>query len=459
MSLTNEEQFARFRMVRDDVLQKVSPSFCIAKWTQSTIYLFNGQTHSCHHPGTHHIPVESIKRNPSALHNTEHKQQRRLEMLEGSYPTECDYCWRIEKLGNEHLSDRVYKSASSWSLPRLPEVLQQRQAPDFRPSYVEIAFESTCNFKCAYCQPHISSRLWEEIEQHGPYLLQGDDYHSLEYLEKTGKKPIKHDEYNPYTEAFWEIWPSWYEQLHTFRITGGEPLLSKHTWRIFDYVLAHPNPSINIALNTNLSVPDKLIDKLVEYAPKLKASTKTFQVFTSLESVGQQAEYVRFGMDYPVFLANCHKLLGVIDRLDFMTTVNILSASTFPAFLDFITKLRLQYNPAPGTNRVGVMVNYMRFPEFLDIRLLPEYVKGRFAHSIQERITKYSFNDKQPTTEILYLEEVDQLRRLLDYVQSTPDRAEFQIKRLGEYVRELDRRRNTNFVQTFPELIGHLSYV
>jgi hypothetical protein len=214
----------------------------------------------------------------------------------------------------------------------------------------------------------------------------------LEYLEKTGKKPIKHDEYNPYTEAFWEIWPSWYEQLHTFRITGGEPLLSKHTWRIFDYVLAHPNPSINIALNTNLSVPDKLIDKLVEYAPKLKASTKTFQVFTSLESVGQQAEYVRFGMDYPVFLANCHKLLGVIDRLDFMTTVNILSASTFPAFLDFITKLRLQYNPAPGTNRVGVMVNYMRFPEFLDIRLLPEYVKGRFAHSIQERITKYSFN-------------------------------------------------------------------
>jgi uncharacterized Fe-S radical SAM superfamily protein PflX len=157
MSLVNQEHFNRLKLVRDHNLASVSPSFCLAKWTQSTIYLFNGHTHSCHHPGTHKIKVEDIGRKPSGLHNTPEKLERRQEMLDGKFPTECDYCWRIERLGTDHLSDRVYKSAATWSLPRMGEVVASGQGAEFRPSYVEVAFESTCNFKCVYCMPHIAS--------------------------------------------------------------------------------------------------------------------------------------------------------------------------------------------------------------------------------------------------------------------------------------------------------------
>ena len=38
----------------------------------------------------------------------------------------------------------------------------------------------------------------------------------------------KQTEHNPYVEAFWRWWPDLYRDLHTFRITGGEPLLSKN---------------------------------------------------------------------------------------------------------------------------------------------------------------------------------------------------------------------------------------
>ena len=62
---------------------KISSSFCAAKWYNSTVWLRNGRTASCHHPQAHYIPSKEIYDSPSALHNTSFKKQVRKEMLEG----------------------------------------------------------------------------------------------------------------------------------------------------------------------------------------------------------------------------------------------------------------------------------------------------------------------------------------------------------------------------------------
>ena len=46
-------------------LDEVGCGFCLAKWTQVTIHLGTGMTHSCHHPDPHKIPVEEIIKNLS----------------------------------------------------------------------------------------------------------------------------------------------------------------------------------------------------------------------------------------------------------------------------------------------------------------------------------------------------------------------------------------------------------
>ena len=51
--------FDFLKKTRDDI-NKVSPSFCAAKWTQSTILLYSGETHSCHHPSRHKIQLSDI---------------------------------------------------------------------------------------------------------------------------------------------------------------------------------------------------------------------------------------------------------------------------------------------------------------------------------------------------------------------------------------------------------------
>ena len=56
-------------------------------------------------------------------------------------------------------------------------------------------------------------------------------------MRDSGQLPIKHNEYNPYVENFGNGENlDLYIDLHTFRMTGGEPLLSKDVWKVLDYI-------------------------------------------------------------------------------------------------------------------------------------------------------------------------------------------------------------------------------
>ena len=86
-------------------LNSVGCGFCLAKWTQVTMHLHNGMTHSCHHPSPHKVPMIELETNPTALHNTNYKKNVRREMLTNKKPQECGYCWNIEN-NSKSYSDR-----------------------------------------------------------------------------------------------------------------------------------------------------------------------------------------------------------------------------------------------------------------------------------------------------------------------------------------------------------------
>ena len=130
-------------------LNSVGCGMCLAKWTQVTMHLHLGHTHSCHHPSTHKIPLDELKVNPTALHNTQFKKERRKEMLDGKRPDECDYCWNVED-SSDRFSDRVLKSRSEWSYPHFKEIVKMNPQENYNPKYVEVSFSNACNFKCSY---------------------------------------------------------------------------------------------------------------------------------------------------------------------------------------------------------------------------------------------------------------------------------------------------------------------
>ena len=110
------------------------------------------------------------------------------------------------------------------------------------------------------------------------------------------------------------------------------------------FILENPNPNreLRIAINSNLGVPDKLLDKFIEKVSKIcdENRVKEFIVFTSCDTWGEQAEYIRHGLEFNRFWDNVNKLMTQCPRvnLTFMSTYNALSISNYDKLIEIATK-------------------------------------------------------------------------------------------------------------------------
>jgi organic radical activating enzyme len=380
-------------------------------------------------------------------------------MLQGARPSECDYCWAVED-NSDRFSDRIFKSGENWSYPYMDEIVNSDWRDDYNPKYVEVAFSNACNFKCSYCGPAFSSKWVEEIEKYGGYPTL-DNFNSNEWLKMENKFPIPHSEYNPYIEAFWKWWPDLYKDLHTFRITGGEPLMSKDTWGVLDYILEHPNPNkeLKLAINSNLGVPDKLIDKLIEKIKRLEdeGRVKELIIFTSVDAWGEQAAYVRTGMEFNKFWDNINKVLSASNRtiVTIMSTYNALSVFSYPQLIQGVYKLKNDYasNDRYWNSAVFLDSSYLRFPLHQTVQVLPH----QFANNIldQSKLITYYAAPSFSHEHIGYSDvEVQKVKRIYDWMIAPQDATQQMRNRYSfyQYFSNHDKRRGTDFCKTFPEL-------
>jgi hypothetical protein len=95
------------------------------------------------------------------------------------------------------------------------------------------------------------------------------------------------------------------------------------------------------------------------------------------------------------------------------------------------------------------MTNTLRYPEFLSLTLLDLASKTKFAKDVEDLIAERGVHDGLAT---LSFTEVDQLRRMVDYMNETSPNQEQLRKDFAAFIAEYDRRRDTDFNKTFPEL-------
>jgi organic radical activating enzyme len=445
-------------------LDDVSSTFCVAKWKQVTMHLQNGHTHSCHHPRTHLVSLDEIEKNPTALHNSQYKKEQRKLMLNGERPSECDYCWKVEDQG-DNLSDRIYKSTEQWARPYIDDIVSKPWDDNVDPSYVEVSFGNVCNFKCSYCAPHISSQWMEEIEKYGAYPTT-DRFNNLEWIKSQKMMPIPNKDDNQYVEAFWKWWPTMYKNLKHFRITGGEPLLNKNTFKVLDYIIENPNPELEVGINTNLNPPIEIFDKFLEKIKIIidEKKVKNFKLFTSAEAHGKQAEYIRHGMNYDEWLSNMHKAFRVIPKIQFtvMSTYNILSLPSYTRFLNDILEVKNMYGKYDNL-RTPILLDipYLRFPDHQAIFIIKKDMLNMIYDQVTHMYKNLEYSHWSGTANQAFFEfEADKLKRIYYLARDHKENEQTNISRRNfvAFIDEHDRRRGTNFVETFPELRDFYSF-
>ncbi len=446
----NEQE--RIKTIKIKVENEVSPTFCLAKWHHVTMYLQTGETHSCYHPAPHKIPLLDVFENPSALHNTEHKKQERKMMLEGKQPEGCQYCWNIEAMGPDYISDRHIRNASIFTEERYEQTAKGPWDQNVNPEYIEINFGNECNFKCGYCHPKYSSRFFNEIKEHGPVTTVKNHRCDIDWM-----KLYSREEENPYVDAFWKWWPSLRETLNIMRVTGGEPLMHVSTWKLLEKINKDPMPALELNVNSNLGVKNSLVDRLSTETELLKTDgkIKTFKLFTSMDTWGSRAEYIRTGLELNLWEQNFHTYLTKTSSpVTFMITFNILSVTTFKTFLAKILEWRKQYGwyEDKKEHRVRFDTPYLRDPIQYDMNLLP---KQEFMPYMKESLKFMEDNVDDNASDKFTSVEFEKFKRVVDYMESTNYAREKLIEGRRDFYNwftELDKRRGTNFLETFPEM-------
>lgn len=448
-----QEFKSKFLSSAEDMHARLGRGLCLAKWKQVSLHLTTGMTNSCYHPPLHAIPAELLADNPSALHNTPHKKEQRKIMLQHERPTECGYCWAMEDNGK--LSDRHYRSGEPWAARDFDSIVNSTGDEDFIPSYVEVNFNHVCNLSCSYCSPQFSSTWADEAEKHGAYPTSrphNDPDHFVGH-----NRPIPVREHNPYVEAFWAWWPELYPELEHFRMTGGEPLLDKNTYRVFDYVLANPKPNLHLNVTSNFSVDEKSWTKYKGYVKQLCEGEKIehFMQYVSVDGWGSQAEYMRHGLNFDLLWDRVNQFLTDIpgrNSITFIITMNNLSITSLEHLFSGILGLRQIYSNT--YQRVWFDTPVLRQPEWQSIQLLPESYVDRLEYLWAWMIRQAETEDKRYKGFKDY--EIARLDRDIAWMrdgQKLP--AEYLNRNRADFYRffsEHDRRRGTNFLKTFPEM-------
>ena len=434
-------------------LDTVSSSFCLAKWKQVSLHLTNGMNNSCYHPPLHRIDASQLQNDPSALHNTDHKKQMRKQMLEGVRPKECGYCWAMEDNGK--LSDRHYRSGEPWAIKDYDSIIASDWDTPVLPSYVEVNFNSACNLKCSYCSPQFSSSWMHESETQGAYPT-STPHNDPAYF-RGPRLPIPHREHNPYVDAFWEWWPKLYTELEHFRMTGGEPLMDKNTYRVFDYVLENPNPKLHLNVTSNFSVEEKLWQKYLAYVKMLCESEKIehFMQYVSLDAFGAKAEYIRNGLDFNLLWDRVNQFLTEVPErssITFIVTMNNLSVTSIKELFVAIHGLRQIYSNT--YQRVWFDTPVLHNPAWQSLQILSESYAQELErlyiwmmHQVETEETRFKgFKDY----------EIHRLDRdiawMRDGLEMDPTKRNNIKADFYRFFSEHDRRRGTDFLKSFPEM-------
>jgi organic radical activating enzyme len=397
---------------------------CQLKWTWSSLYLYEATTNSCHRVAKTSLTPETF----ANFHNTPKKLADRKLMLEGQWPKGgCEYCEKIETAGGT--SDRMVHLAIPDLTP--PELDHSSDAVLVTPRIVEVYFDNTCNLSCVYCHDGFSSRIQQENNRHGRFEKNGL------VIENTHQR---HNNFDQITKQFWSWMNDNYATVRRFHVLGGEPFYQQQFDTCLDFLYNHTNKDLEFNVISNLMIDPERLRSHVERIKKLVASRKIrrFEITASIDCWGKQQEYVRYGLDLQHWKQNFEYLVSQQwITLNINQVVSVLTIPTMPDLIDYINTQRI-------SREIGHHMISANEPTYMN----PDILDADFFEPYFDKILQ-----AMPTDTWQQQEARKYMQGIRQQIAAT-EKNSAEINKLRTYLDELDRRRNTNWRETFPWLTG-----
>lgn len=330
------------------------------------------------------------------LHNPVN-QEIKHDMLNDVLHDRCGHCHTLEK--NQKFSTSAVSNRIWYLKTLVPKELDIfDQVDNYKLKMLDLRWKNTCNFACVYCGPDLSSSWANELNM--PQRINDKALQqSLDYI---------------------------YSNLDTVEhiyLAGGEPLLIKENLILLQHI-AKINPDIDIRINTNLSIINNEIYNLLK-------QFKNVHWTVSVDSVGAEFEYVRYGGVWDQFVKNLQQLRQDFDKINFNATWCILTAYGVLECIEFLQQL--------GFHENSFIVNPLGEPANWHVNNLPDQVLLDLKQQIMSKLATCD------SRYALY----NSLGLMLNYI-STP--FEKNINATFDELEKIDSRRKTDSSKVFKEL-------
>jgi organic radical activating enzyme len=409
---------------------------CQLKWTHSTVYLTDGESASCHRVQGDPLEMRNGELN---FHNLPAKLEARRKMLRGEWPGRgCEHCKHIEEVGGT--SDRqIHLHMEGTTAP--PELDNNLEAVDVTPRQLEVYWGNTCNQKCIYCGAHYSSMIQQEEERFGEFKKEGVE------IRPWWKK-------NPKIEEHTELLFKWFDNnlhnLHKIMVMGGEPFLQKETFRFIEFLEKGNYPDLTLVFFSNHNIEHERFKKWIDRLEKLQRSGRLdkIQIFFSCDAFGPEGEYVRTGLDLKIAIKNFeHTLYNTNIEQGINSALTVTAVPGMPEMVRYInkcSKIKPIYWSMMKANQYEVAPMQYMYP-------------GIFGKKINEwglreaieifDTTSHGYPDSVKTNYKTYMNGI--MNEFENREPSVIRQKQFKI-----YLKELDRRRNTDYTKIYKNNIA-----
>lgn len=230
--------------------------------------------------------------------NGEHMKSVRLRMMRGETLPECEVC--NDKLLNTSVYRSYFDQMFGHKYLQVLSNTDETGHTTMKPVSWDYRFTNLCNFKCRMCGDMLSSSWETEQKQHN--MVDWSNPKNI-WMQPEVKKQI---------EAFQdrEVEAEFSQAVEEHRVeevywVGGEPLMYEQHWRYMQRIIElGDGQNVYTRYNTNLS---RINFKGIDLYRDILSRVRDWQVCASLDGTGKIGEYIRTGLDYPVWLENFRK--------------------------------------------------------------------------------------------------------------------------------------------------------
>jgi len=315
----------------------MNSTYCSKSWTDINIDFEARTVQHCCKSVSYNFPEVLTE---EFISKSEKLVERKKQSLEGIAHPDCQHCWNEYATGGTAYRD--------WSNNWNDDIIKEKKIHEINDDsfvhHIEIKLDSTCDMSCIYCTSRASSKIAEEEGVYKENRTNENDYEIFKsWFENFIKQKIKN-----------------YSDKNTPNIVvsflGGEPTASKRFYELVDYIedisKLHNNINIKVAICTNANSKKFLMDKIIN---KMNNSKLDWEIAISNESVGEDAESIRYGLDWGRFSTNFKQYIQhpKVKLIVLSPTITIFNLKSFHLYIKWVHEQFKFYSPDKTFTWVG----------------------------------------------------------------------------------------------------------